>query len=173
MKKLLETILPGVMRVNSVIIVIEKVWLVILMVGMLIFGFLQVFSRYVVKAPIDWSEELLTYSFAWASFIGASLAIYTKRHFSVDLLVRSLTPRLQKAVGLFTWSIVFVFSIFLLLMGWRLTLANSIQMMNVLPISMVWAYLAMPVSGLFILIHTAQILLELILGIDREEARES
>ena len=44
------------------------------MVSMLIFGFLQVFARFILKSPIGWSEELLTYSFTWASFIGASMA---------------------------------------------------------------------------------------------------
>jgi len=172
-KKLLEVTLPGVARVNGVFIVIEKTWLIILMVGMLVFGFLQVFSRYVLKSPIDWSEELLTYSFAWASFVGASLAIHTKSHFSVDLLVRVFPHGLRKAVEIFTWSLVLLFSIFLIVMGWVLTMANRIQMMNVLPLSMVWAYLAMPVSGLFILSHTVQILMETILDINRAEAQES
>jgi len=172
-KKFFELVLPGVARVNGVFIVIEKTWLVILMVGMLVFGFLQVFSRYVLKAPIDWSEELLTYSFAWASFVGASLAIHTKSHFSVDLLVRIFPHDVRKAVEVFTWSLVLLFSIFLIIMGWILTMANRIQMMNVLPLSMVWAYLAMPVSGVFILSHTAQILMEIILDINRVEAQES
>lgn len=173
MKKLLELLLPGVARVNGLIVVIEKVWLVILMVGMLIFGFLQVFSRYILKSPIDWSEELLTYSFAWASFVGASLAIHTKSHFSVDLLVRVFPHGPRKAVAIFTWTLVLLFSIFLIVMGWILTMANRIQTMNVLPLSMVWAYLAMPVSGLFIFSHSAQIIMETVLDIERAEVEES
>ena len=41
-------------------------------------------------------------------------------------------------------------------------LLNSIQMMNIIPLSMSWAYLAMPVSGAFILIHAVEKLLEVI-----------
>ena len=45
---------------------------ILFLVGMLIFGFLQIFSRFILRTPIGWSEELLTYSFTWTSFIGAS-----------------------------------------------------------------------------------------------------
>jgi TRAP-type C4-dicarboxylate transport system permease small subunit len=155
-------------RVNHVILFIEKTILVVLMVGMLIFGFLQVFSRFILKAPIGWSEELLTYSFTWASFIGASAAIYTNSHFSVDLVTKHFPPKMLKVVRLAVWILICVFSVFLLVMGVRLALANQIQRMNILPISMFWAYLAMPIAGAFILIHGIEKTGEVILDIESE-----
>lgn len=159
-------------QVNHVILSIEKTILVVLMVGMLVFGFLQVFSRFVLKAPIGWSEELLTYSFTWTSFIGASAAIYTNSHFSVDLLTRKFSPKVLKAVRLGVWILVCVFSAFLLVMGTRLAIANQIQRMNILPISMFWAYLSMPISGLFILIHGVEKTMEVILDIEPEKLED-
>ena len=159
-------------KINHFILLIEKSILIVLMTSMLIFGFLQVFSRFILKSPIGWSEELLTYSFTWASFIGASMAIYTKSHFSVDLLMRKLPDGLVKKIRLFTWVMICLFSLFILVMGWRLTLLNSIQMMNIIPISMSWAYLAMPVCGLFIFIHGFEKTLEVALGINQEELEE-
>lgn len=159
-------------QVNHVILMIEKTILVVLMVGMLIFGFLQVFSRFVLKAPIGWSEELLTYSFTWTSFIGASAAIYTNSHFSVDLVTRKFSPNVLKAVRLGVWILVCVFSVFLLVMGTRLAIANQIQRMNILPISMFWAYLAMPIAGLFILIHGVEKTTEVILDIEPEKLED-
>lgn len=159
-------------RVNHVILFIEKIILIVLMIGMLVFGFLQVFSRFILRAPIGWSEELLTYSFTWASFIGASMAIYTNSHFSVDLLTRKFSPKLAKAVSILMWILICVFSLFILVMGWRLALANGIQWMNILPLTMFWAYLSMPVCGAFIFIHGVEKLTEVILNIKAPQEEE-
>ncbi|WP_319417410.1 TRAP transporter small permease [Marispirochaeta aestuarii] len=155
-------------RVNHIILLIEKTSLIILMVGMLIFGFLQVFSRFILKAPIGWSEELLTYSFTWASFMGASMAIYTNSHFSVDLVTKHFSQKLLKTVRLVIWILICLFAVFLLYMGTRLAIANHIQRMNILPISMFWAYLSMPISGAFILIHGVEKTTEVYLNIESE-----
>ncbi len=167
-----NSFVAAVAGINRFILLIEKVILIVLMTSMLIFGFLQVFSRFILKSPIGWSEELLTYSFTWASFIGASMAIYYKSHFSVDLLMKKVPEFLVKKVRLFVWIMICLFSLFILVMGWRLTLLNSIQMMNIIPVSMSWAYLAMPASGLFIFIHAFEKTLEVMLGINQEEGLE-
>ena len=151
---------------NRVVVSIEKVILIVLMAGMVVFGFLQVFSRFILRAPIGWSEELLTYSFVWASFVGAGLAIYTDAHFSVDLMTRHFSPRLLKAVYLLIWILVCLFSLFLLWMGVRLAIANTIQRMNILPVSMFWAYLAVPVSGSCMFLHALEKTVEVALDIE-------
>ncbi len=169
MNPALKKILALIGKINHVILAIEKAGLSFLMVGMLIFGFLQVFARFVLKTPIGWSEELLTYSFTWTSFIGASMAIYTKSHFSVDLLMNKLPAALVKSLNIFTWLLILVFSLFILVMGSILTKANSIQRMNILPISMMWAYLSMPVCGAFIFFHALEKTLEVVLGTEATE----
>jgi TRAP-type C4-dicarboxylate transport system permease small subunit len=163
-----DSVVKHMGRLNHTVLFIEKTILVILMIGMLVFGFLQVFSRFILKAPIGWSEELLTYSFTWASFMGASAAIYTNSHFSVDLVTKHFPDKLLKATRLFVWVLIVLFSLFLLVMGVRLSIANTIQRMNILPISMFWAYLSMPVAGLFIFIHGIEKTMEVILNIESE-----
>lgn len=159
-------------KLNHGVILVEKTVLIVLMVGMLIFGFLQVFSRFVLRAPIGWSEELLTYSFSWASFIGASLAIYSNSHFSVDILVKHLGKPVQKVFKLFVWFLILVFSMYLLVTGARLAQLNSIQRMNILPLSMFWAYLSLPIMGLFIVIHGVEKILEVFFDLHEEEVIE-
>lgn len=163
-----DSVVHVVGQVNHVILVIEKTILVLFMIGMLVFGFLQVFSRFILKAPIGWSEELLTYSFTWASFIGASAAIYTNSHFSVDLLTKHFSPKILKGARVFVWVLICLFSLFLVVMGTRLTIANTIQRMNILPLSMMWAYLSMPIAGLFIFIHSVEKTMEVVLNIEPE-----
>jgi len=169
MNQALKNALWAIGRVNHFILALEKAVLSCLMIGMLIFGFLQVFARFVLKAPIGWSEELLTYSFTWTSFLGASMAIYTKGHFSVDLLMKKLPAVMVKPLNIFTWLLILVFSLFILILGSVLTKANTIQRMNILPISMMWAYMAMPVCGAFIFLHALEKTLEVIFDLEATE----
>ncbi len=163
-------ILKAIGKVNRIVLTLEKTALAVLMIGMLIFGFLQVFARFVLKTPIGWSEELLTYSFTWTSFLGASAAIYTKAHFSVDLFMKKLPAAAIRPINIFTWLLICGFSIFIAITGATLTAANSIQRMNILPISMFWAYLSMPVCGSFIFLHALEKTLEIIFRIEGEAA---
>ena len=42
-------------------------------IAMVVLTCWQVFTRYVLQNPSSWSEELVSYLFAWASLLGASL----------------------------------------------------------------------------------------------------
>ncbi len=165
----LSAVMGIISKINKIVLTFEKILLLVLLIGMLIFGFLQVFSRFILKSPIGWSEELLTYSFTWVSFIGASMAIYTKSHFSVDLLMKKVPSAIVRPINIFTWILIIVFSLFILIMGAKLTVANSIQRMNILPISMAWAYLSMPVCGAFIFLHGIEKTLEVIFNLEATE----
>ena len=148
-------------KVNNLVAFIERWALTILFVGMLICGALQIVARFILHTPIPWSEELLTYSFVWTSFLGASLAINSLAHFNVDCLVVRLPTWLSHPLLYLVWFIMAIFTVFLFWKGVVLTQVNVYQTMDVLPLSMMWAYLALPVSAAFMFIHTIQ---RLILG---------
>lgn len=57
----------------------------------------QVFTRYAMNRPIIWVEELATYSFIWAAFIGASLGLKYGRHVRIETYVGHLPERGQRA----------------------------------------------------------------------------
>ncbi len=141
-------------KLNSAVKWIEKWSLIILFVGMLVCGGLQIFSRFILHAPIAWSEELLTYSFVWSSFIGASLAIDQLAHFNVDIFIHHFPEKLAKFVLYLVWLTMLWFTAFLVYKGTILAQLNVVQTMDVLPFSMVWAYASIPVSAAFMFVHT-------------------
>ncbi|GLV47133.1 transporter [Thermus sp. LT1-2-5] len=59
--------------------------------------------------PLDWSMDLATFSFAWAVFLGADLALRENRHVAVDNLARLFPPKARRWVQLATWALVAVF----------------------------------------------------------------
>jgi TRAP-type C4-dicarboxylate transport system permease small subunit len=101
------------------------------------------------------------------------LAIYSNSHFSVDILVKHLGKPVQKVFKLVVWwLLILVFSMYLLITGARLAQLNSIQRMNILPLSMFWAYLSLPIMGLFIVIHGVEKILEVFFDLHEEEVIE-
>lgn len=141
---------------NEIVAFIERWSLTIFFIGMIICGALQIVSRFILHAPIPWSEELLTYSFVWTSFLGASLAINSLSHFNVDCLVIRLPAWLSHPLLYFVWIVMALFTLFLIYKGTIITQLNIVQTMDVLPLSMMWAYLALPVSAVFMFVHVIE-----------------
>jgi C4-dicarboxylate transporter DctQ subunit len=66
---------------------VEKFVLVVLFTEVIIVGFMQVLFRFVLKASLPWSEELLRFSFIWLTYFASSLGIMKGTHASVDVLI--------------------------------------------------------------------------------------
>jgi len=133
---------------------VEGAVVVVLTSLMLVLGFLQVFSRYVIESPIPWSEALLTYMFVWFSFIGTSLAVAEGAHFCVEIVFVRFPPRLRHYVELLIYVIIMFVAGLMIHKGALFVWVNRTQLMTILPFSMSWPYLALPVSGSLILIHS-------------------
>lgn len=133
---------------------IEGRVVVVLTCFMLVLGFLQVFSRYVIESPIPWSEALLTYMFVWFSFIGASLAVAEGAHFCVEIFFVRFPPRMRYYVELIIYALVMLIAFLMIYKGMVLVWANRTQLMTILPFTMSWPYLALPTSGALIFVHS-------------------
>ncbi len=74
-------------KLNTWINKILCVVMVICFVFMVTLIFLQVVCRYALNDALSWSEELASYFFHWATFLGASVAFYEHTHISVTYFV--------------------------------------------------------------------------------------
>lgn len=54
---------------------------------------LQVVTRYVWGQPLVWVEELATYSFIWAVFLGAALGLKEMRHIRIETFLGRVAER--------------------------------------------------------------------------------
>ena len=141
-------------KIDGLIRKFEEKCLVFLVTCMLVLGLMQVISRFIIQKPIGWSEPLLTYMFVWSCFLGASLAVAHRSHFEVELFTDHLKPSIQKSLEIFVHLLIILFSILMVWKGLILLEANQTQEMAAMPFSMIWPYLALPVSGLFVIIHS-------------------
>lgn len=74
-------------KLNTFINKILCLLMVICFICMVILVFTQVICRYALNDALSWSEELASYFFHWATFLGASVAFYEHSHISVSYFV--------------------------------------------------------------------------------------
>jgi TRAP-type C4-dicarboxylate transport system permease small subunit len=116
-------------------------------------GMLQIITRFVLEMPIDWTEVLTRFSLIWMVFMAIPVAFRQGAMVSVDVLYRWSPPRMRRFLDWVVCLAAAALMCVIVWWGWDYALRGRVQTMAGLEsISMFWAYLAMPVGGLFSLI---------------------
>jgi TRAP-type C4-dicarboxylate transport system permease small subunit len=113
-------------------------------------GFWQIITRFVLHQPAEWTEVLIRFSLVYMVFFGIAAAFRQGAMVCVDVLYRWSGVRTRRFLD---WAVAAV-TIFLLVLvvwiGWDYAQRGKVQTVAGLEsVSMFWAYLAMPVGGLF------------------------
>ncbi len=134
---------------------VEKICMV-LVVALAIVVFLQVFNRFVLKAPLAWSEDLAMLLFQWVSFLGAAVGVKRMRHFGIELVVKKLSARARHVIEIIIPWVMGLVALTMVTEGYKLVLFNQNRIYASMDLSYVWTYSAIPVSGVLILIYLVQ-----------------
>jgi TRAP-type C4-dicarboxylate transport system permease small subunit len=121
----------------------------LLCAGLTIDVFLQVFYRFILKAPLVWTEELALFLFQWMVFMGAGLAVRHRSHFGLDVVVHRLPEGLRKFLDKFSQVIIFLIALTMIYYGWVNTEMTMIQIYATLNFPVGYCYASIPVSGAF------------------------
>ncbi len=133
----------------------------------------QVFTRFILKNPSAWSEELISYLFAWASLLGAVLVTGERGHMNIPILVERLKPLGQKILNCFGELVSLLFSAAILIYGGMqiYTLAMG-QMTSSLGVAVGVFYVLLPVCGVFSVVYTILNIIDIWNGTEEERKVE-
>ncbi len=110
----------------------------------------QIITRFVLEQPAEWSEILIRFSLIWMVFMGIAAAFRQGAMVSVDVLYRWSPPRIRRVLDWVVCGAALLLVGIIVWWGWAYALRGQVQSMAGLEnVSMFWAYLAMPVGGLF------------------------
>lgn len=116
-------------------------------------GIFQIVTRFVLEQPAEWSEVLIRFSLIWMVFLGIPAAFRQGAMVSVDVLYRWSPPGIKRVLDWVVCVAAIVLIAVIVWWGWDYAQRGSVQTMAGLEeLSMFWAYLAMPVGGVFCLI---------------------
>lgn len=141
---------------------LAKASIIVISVVMICVTLAQVIFRYVIAAPLPWSEELARYCFVWIVFLGGAVGLSRGIHLGVDLFVNMLPRPVQRAVELLTWALIAAFAVIVINASRPVLTMNMFQRSPALGVQMTWIYIAIPVSmGLIFLICGERIIRQL------------
>lgn len=120
-------------------------------------------------ANLDWVEETSRFLFIWLCFLGAALALEQGAHIRIDFFANLLSPRARLRLEVLVHLSMLAFLAIASYEGLLVTLRAG-DRSPVLLVPMSVAYLALPVSGLAMLLFAGRTLAELLAGRRRAAA---
>jgi TRAP-type C4-dicarboxylate transport system permease small subunit len=143
---MLQRVVGGLRRVREVVVMVLMAILVVVVVG-------SVFFRYVLLAPLSWSEEVGRYLMIWVGFLAASIAIQQGMHVGIDFLVQWVRPGVALWLRRTARTLTGAFLLVVTAYGFMLVIGLWDQWSPVLQFRMTWPYLAIPVGSLLMLLE--------------------
>jgi len=113
-------------------------------------GLWQIITRFVIERPAEWTEVMIRFSLIWMVFMGIPQAFRIGAMVSVDVLYRWSGARLKRFLDAMVALAALVLVAVIIVVGWRYAQRGSVQsVIGLEDVSMFWAYLALPVGGVF------------------------
>ncbi|MET3600214.1 TRAP transporter small permease [Martelella mangrovi] len=141
--------------------------------GMVICVVWQVMSRYILRAPSIYTDEIARFLFIWMALIGGAYTFGKGRHLAIEILAPALKGWRKQLAQLAVVAVIAFFAIAVMINGGSAlvarTLANG-QVSPALQMPMGYVYFAIPASGAFILIYCIQMAVRLFHGMTPVEA---
>ncbi|OHB64059.1 MAG: hypothetical protein A2168_06130 [Planctomycetes bacterium RBG_13_50_24] len=157
-KKVLDRSLELLVTVVVAVLVVDVLW--------------QVFTRFVLKNPSTWTEELAVFMLIWVSLLGAAVALNRGAHLGIDYFVGKLSPRKRLYTEIFAFLCISIFSLTIMVIGGIDLVGSTLkleQMSPALGIKVGYVYLAVPISGLFLLLYSTIGMFERLIRLLRNE----
>ena len=116
---------------------------------------IEVIGRYLFAHSFSWSEELVRYSFAWFTMLGASYAVREKANICVDGLLKKLPEKLAVVIEVIGEVLCIAFMLFLTVSAAKYVvfIHNGGSMASATRIPMAYVYASVPVGFLLISIR--------------------
>ncbi len=113
-------------------------------------GLWQIITRFVIERPAEWTEVLIRFSLIWMVFLGIPQAFRIGAMVSVDVLYRWSGARTRRFLDTMVALAALLLVAVIILVGWQYALRGRVQsVIGLEDVSMFWAYLALPVGGVF------------------------
>ncbi len=133
-------------------------WILVILMAIITINVLwQVASRYLVRSPSNFTDEVARYMLIWISLLGASYVTGKKLHLAIDILPARLQGVKQRRLNVFINLVVAIFAFFVMVWGGvklvYITLVLG-QISPALGLPLGYVYSVLPLSGLIIIYYS-------------------
>ena len=142
-KTILDKTLEIVVMICMGVLVLDVLW--------------QVFTRKVLNNPSQWTEELAIFLLIWVSLLGAAVALSLGSHLGIDYFVGKLSKGKRLMTEILVFALILAFAGYVMLYGGFDLVKSNLELGQTSPVFKVpmgYVYLAVPVSGFFMVIYS-------------------
>jgi TRAP-type C4-dicarboxylate transport system permease small subunit len=113
-------------------------------------GLWQIVTRFIIERPAEWTEVLIRFSLIWMVFLGIPMAFRIGAMVSVDVLYRWSGQRMKRVLDTMVALAALLLVGVIIVVGWDYSQRGRVQsVIGLEDVSMFWAYVSMPVGGVF------------------------
>ena len=144
-------------KLTQIITKILEIVLIILMAGIVIDVSWQIFTRFILRDPSSYTEELAGFLLIWIGLLGASYALYTRVHLGIDILTSKLVGFRRKMSTITIYILVLLFSLFIPVIGGMKLVNITLTLKQISPamgIPMGYVYLVLPITGVLMIYYS-------------------
>lgn len=142
-KKVLDRSLELLVMVVVAVLVVDVLW--------------QVFTRFILRNPSTWTEELAVFMLIWVSLLGAAVALNRGAHLGIDYFVGKLSPRKRLYTEILVFLCISLFSLTVMVRGGIDLVMSTLKLDQLSPalgVKVGYVYLAVPISGFFLVLYS-------------------
>ena len=143
MRKKIDNVLSATLVILMIVLVVDVLW--------------QVASRYLLKSPSPFTDELAGFLLIWVGMLGAAYGTGSGLHLAIDLLPNRVAPDRRRYLNLLINLFVGLFGLAVFVAGgiWLVYTRFYLgQISAALQVPLGYVYLVMPISGLFIVYYS-------------------
>ena len=118
----------------------------------------QVVSRYFLRDPSSWTEELARFALIWAGLLGAVYAYRTRAHVGIDILARKLQHQGRRRLEVVSAVCVIGFSLAVMVIGGGNLVLLTVELEQTsaaLGLQIAWVYAIIPACGVLLILYAA------------------
>lgn len=117
---------------------------------------MQVLSRFIIQKPLLWSEEAARFLLFWLVMNGAALAVLKNRHFTTELFnIEKVENPIGKTILIMIPTVcTLIVGMIMVIYGIAYTKIGAYRTMPISQINMMYVYLAIPLSGVLIVLYS-------------------
>lgn len=123
----------------------------------------QVTTRFLMRDPSSYTEEVARFLLIWISLLGTSLVYRRRMHLGIDLLTSKLEGNLKHWSAMLSYLMSSLFAMLAMVIGGSQLTSLTFELSQVsgaLGIPMGYIYIVIPISGTLIVLYSADFIIQ-------------
>ncbi|KAI4442112.1 TRAP transporter small permease [Schaedlerella arabinosiphila] len=140
-------------KILTVSFKVLKAVLCAVLLGMVVILMAHIFFRYVLNNSLSWSEELLKILLVWFGMLSVSVLAARREHVAIVIFKERMSPKIAGLMTKITQILTVVICFVVIVVGVQYVISAGYRPTPALRLPYGYAYAAVPVSFVFVLLY--------------------